>query len=83
MSAGQAEEEVRLNEDEFFVLSDKRADLDDSRSTSFTKVKKENIIGTVFLALDPLSTISGPKPEESAAPDDKSDKSEETEKTEE
>lgn len=71
VSAGQAEEEIRLNEDEYFVLSDKRADLDDSRSTSFTRVKKENIVGTVFLALNPLSTISGPKPEESAEPSEK------------
>ena len=84
VSAGQADEEIKLGGDEYFVLSDKRADLDDSRSTSFTKVKQDNIIGTVFLELDPLSSISGPKPEESEAPEnkDKSDKSDETENTE-
>ncbi|MEE3467798.1 MAG: signal peptidase I [Eubacterium sp.] len=64
VSAGQAEEDYKLGEDEFFVLSDKRADLDDSRSTSFTKVKRDNIIGTVFLTLDPFSTIAGPEKEE-------------------
>ena len=69
VSAGQAEQEVRLGDDEYFVLSDKRSDLDDSRSTSFTKVKKENIIGTVFLALDPFHLVSGPDAEETASPD--------------
>ena len=64
VSAGQAEEDYKLGEDEFFVLSDKRADLDDSRSTSFTKVKNDNIIGTVFITLNPFSTISGPENEE-------------------
>ena len=60
VSSGQAESEIQLDEDEFFVLSDKRTDLDDSRSSSFTKVKKENIIGPVMIALDPLSIVSGP-----------------------
>ena len=60
VSSGQAESEIQLDEDEFFVLSDKRTDLDDSRSNSFTKVKKENIIGPVMIALDPLSIVSGP-----------------------
>ncbi|MCR4605580.1 MAG: signal peptidase I [Eubacterium sp.] len=64
VSSGQAEEEILLGDDEFFVLSDKRTDLDDSRSSSFTKVKKENIIGPVFLALNPFSLISGPEKEE-------------------
>ena len=44
-------------------MSDKRSDLDDSRSASFTKVKKDNILGTVFLALDPFSFVSGPSSE--------------------
>ena len=63
VSAGQAEEDIQLEDDEFFVLSDKRSDLDDSRSGSFTKVRRENIVGTVFLALDPFSFVSGPQEE--------------------
>ena len=51
VSAGRAEEKIRLGEDEDFVLSDKRTDLDDSRSDSFTTVKSDNIIGDVFLSL--------------------------------
>lgn len=60
VSAGRAEEKIHLGEDEYFVLSDKRTDLDDSRSDSFTTVKSDNIIGDVFLSLEPLSFISGP-----------------------
>lgn len=63
VSSGQAEQSIKLDEDEYFVLSDKRSDLDDSRSASFTKVKKDNILGTVFLALDPFSFVSGPSSE--------------------
>ena len=58
-SAGQAEEDYVLDKDEFFVLSDKRSDLDDSRSASFTKVRRDNIVGSVFLALNPFSFVSG------------------------
>ena len=78
VSAGRAEEKIHLGEDEYFVLSDKRTDLDDSRSDSFTTVKRDNIIGDVFLSLEPLSFISGPdaessedEPSESAQPDQK------------
>ncbi|MBR6229932.1 MAG: signal peptidase I [Eubacterium sp.] len=63
VSAGQAEEPMQLGEDEYFVLSDKRTDLDDSRSSSFTKVKKGNIVGSVFMTLNPFSFVSGPEPE--------------------
>ncbi len=75
VSAGRAEEKIHLGEDEYFVLSDKRTDLDDSRSDSFTTVKSDNIIGDVFLSLEPLSFISGPdkqsgnEPTESGQPD--------------
>ena len=63
VSAGRAEDEIELEEDEYFVLSDKRTDLDDSRSASFTKVRRDNIIGVVFMSTEPLSLISGPKDE--------------------
>mgnify|MGYP002620949150 CR=1 FL=1 len=64
VSSGRAESDIVLDDDEYFVLSDKRTDLDDSRSTSFTKVKKENIIGPVFMRTTPLSLVTGPNAEE-------------------
>lgn len=63
VSAGRANKEITLGEDEYFVLSDNRTDMDDSRNTAFTKVKKENIIGKVILSLNPFSLIGGPEEE--------------------
>lgn len=60
-SSGQANSELTLAEDEYFVLSDNRADMDDSRNVTFTKVKRENIIGKVILVLNPLSLPGGPE----------------------
>ena len=68
ISAGVANSEIQLAEDEYFVLSDNRNDMDDSRSASFTKVKRENMIGRVFLTLNPLSLIGGP--EKTETPED-------------
>lgn len=62
-SAGRALEPVTLEKNEYFVMSDKRDDLDDSRSTSFTKVYKKQIIGKVIFSLNPFSLIGGPKEE--------------------
>lgn len=64
LSAGRAGNEITLGEDEYFVLSDNRSDMDDSRNTAFTKVRKENIIGKVILRLNPFSLIGGPKKED-------------------
>lgn len=63
-SAGRAVSEIQLEEDEYFVLSDSRNDMDDSRNTSFTKVRRENIIGKVIIRLNPFSLIGGPEKEE-------------------
>ncbi len=60
ISAGRANDEIKLDPDEYFVLSDKRADQDDSRNTTFTKVRKGNIIGKVILRLNPFSMVGGP-----------------------
>lgn len=60
ISAGRANDEIKLEKDEYFVLSDKRADQDDSRNTTFTKVRKSNIIGKVILRLNPFSMVGGP-----------------------
>lgn len=59
-SGGRASTEITLGEDEYFVLGDNRNDMDDSRNDSFTVVKKENIIGKVIFALNPVSMIGGP-----------------------
>ena len=60
-SAGRAVSEIQLEEDEYFVLSDSRNDMDDSRNTSFTKVRRKNIIGRAILRLSPFSIIGGPE----------------------
>ena len=60
-SWGRANEEITLEQDEYFVLSDKRSDVDDSRSASFTSVRKKNIIGKVLLTLNPFALVSGPE----------------------
>lgn len=69
-TAGIAEQEIRLGEDEYFVLCDSRYDSDDSRNASFGNVKKEQIIGKAAFTLKPFSTISGPdkKVEPTASP---------------
>ena len=63
-SGGRAGNEITLKDDEYFVLSDSRNDMDDSRNSSFTKVTKKNIIGKVILRLDPFSLIGGPAAED-------------------
>lgn len=60
-SSGHAASDIQLEEDEYFVLSDNRNDMDDSRNTSFTKVRKKNIIGKVILRLNPFSLLGGPE----------------------
>lgn len=63
-SAGRAVSEIQLDEDEYFVLSDNRNDMDDSRNTSFTEVRRKNIIGKVILRLNPFSLLGGPEKQE-------------------
>lgn len=62
-SGGAASSEVTLGDDEYFVLSDNRSDMDDSRNSSFTKVKKSNIIGKVIFRLSPFASVGGPDEE--------------------
>lgn len=67
IAAGRANDEIKLEKDEYFVLSDKRMDQDDSRNTTFTKVRKSNIIGKVILTLNPFSMVGGPNATGAAA----------------
>mgnify|MGYP004714444505 CR=1 FL=1 len=64
-SAGIAEQEIKLGEDEYFVLCDSRIDSDDSRNSSFGNVKKSQIIGKVSFKLKPFSRVTGPDSEPS------------------
>lgn len=67
IAAGRANDVIKLEKDEYFVLSDKRMDQDDSRNTTFTKVRKKNIIGKVILTLNPFSMVGGPSATGAAA----------------
>lgn len=60
-TAGIAEQEIKLGEDEYFVLSDSRIDSDDSRNSSFGNVKEEQIIGKVSFTTEPFAMVSGPE----------------------
>ncbi len=69
-SSGRAASEITLGEDEYFVLSDSRNDMDDSRNTSFTTVYKKNIIGKVVFRFSPFSLIGGPTEEDEGTDED-------------
>lgn len=60
VSAGVAEMEITLGEDEFFVLCDTRTDSEDSRNASFGNVSKAQIIGKVSFRSKPFSRVKGP-----------------------
>lgn len=74
-TAGIAEQEITLGEEEYFVLCDSRVDSDDSRNASFGMVKKSQIIGRVWFKQEPFSRVTGP--------DSKAYETEEPEKEEE
>lgn len=76
-SAGQANDEIVLDEDEYFVLSDKRSDLDDSRSATFTSVRKKNIIGKAVLTLNHFALVGGPKEDQQKQSGEEDDENEE------
>ncbi len=56
-SAGLAEHPVKLGEEEYFLLGDNRDSSEDSRFANVGNVKKENIIGKVWLRLFPVLDI--------------------------
>ena len=58
ITAGLYEDEVLLDEDEFFVLGDNRNDCEDSRYFNFGNVSRDEIIGKAFISLSPFSIIS-------------------------
>ena len=58
ITAGLYEEEITLDDDEYFVLGDNRNDCEDSRYFNFGNVSREEIIGKAFVRLAPFSIIS-------------------------
>ena len=51
--AGEAEEPVKLGEDEFFVMGDNHAASDDSRLPSIGNIKKDDIFGKAWFIVSP------------------------------
>ncbi len=51
LSAGLAENEMLLGEDEYFVLGDNRNNSEDSRFATVGNIKKENIIGKAWFEI--------------------------------
>ncbi|MCR5521473.1 MAG: signal peptidase I [Lachnospiraceae bacterium] len=58
ITSGLYEEEVTLDDDEYFVLGDNRNDCEDSRYFNFGNVSREEIIGEAMVRLSPFGIIS-------------------------
>lgn len=56
-SAGAAAEEIRLENDEYFVLGDNRNESSDSRDARVGNVKREDIIGRAWIRIWPLDNF--------------------------
>ena len=55
--AGAAEYPVELGEDEYFLLGDNRESSEDSRFSGIGNIKRENLIGRVWLRFQPFSDL--------------------------
>lgn len=51
--AGEAQEPVKLGEDEFFVMGDNQSASDDSRLPSIGNIKKDDIFGKAWFVVSP------------------------------
>lgn len=54
---GIAASDIELGEDEYFVLGDNRDSSEDSRFKSIGNVKREDIVGKLWLRISPFSRI--------------------------
>ena len=57
LKAGAAEYPVELGEDEYFLLGDNRESSEDSRFSGIGNIKRENLIGRVWLRFQPFSRL--------------------------
>lgn len=53
LDAGVAQTEVKLGEDEYFVLGDNRNNSEDSRSADIGNVRREDILGKAWFIITP------------------------------
>ena len=53
-SAGIAQSQVILGEDEYFVLGDNRSESNDSREPAIGNIRRDNIVGKAWLRTQPL-----------------------------
>lgn len=58
LNGGLAEEEIVLEEEEYFVLGDQRNDSEDSRFANMGNIVKTDIIGKAWIRLQPFDFIS-------------------------
>ena len=54
---GIAEEPLTLGEDEYFVLGDNRNNSEDSRFASVGMVKRKNVVGKVWMVIEPFDSF--------------------------
>jgi signal peptidase I len=55
---GLAEEEITLEENEYFVLGDNRNNSEDSRFASISNIRRDEIIGEAFIRMKPFNFIN-------------------------
>ena len=56
--SGLAEDEITLDEDEYFVLGDNRNKSEDSRFANIGNITKKQIVGKAWITLNPFNIIS-------------------------
>ena len=56
---GRAETDIKLGEDEYFVMGDNRNHSMDSRDVSVGNIHKKDILGKAFIRIYPFSTFGG------------------------
>ena len=57
LTPGVAVNPYTLSKDEYFVLGDNRNNSEDSRFASVGMVKKSNIVGKVWMVIEPFSSF--------------------------
>lgn len=58
INAGLADEEIKLDSDEYFVLGDNRNNSEDSRYANVGNIKKGDIVGKAWIRLRPFDFVS-------------------------